>query len=105
MPLIAVASTIKGNEKAWDYAELHQPSPTGRGARRYRIILVNRDGRIAEYREDMGLAKSFKGVREIHIPSLWEHSVEELRGWADEIRGERLLDLSELLQLDTYKVG
>ena len=85
--------------------ERHQQSPTGRGARRYRLIYVNRGGRIAEYREDLGSTKNFKGVRELHIPSLWEHSVDELRGWADEIRGEPLLDLDELLETSNYKLA
>ena len=100
-----VTTTVIGNEKAWDYMELHQPSPTGRGARRYRLIYVNRGGRIAEYREDMGWAKEFKGVRELHIPSLWEHSVEELRTWADELRYEPLIDLNELLETNNYKLA
>ena len=69
--------------------------------------MVNRDGYLAEYREDMGLASKWKGVKELNIPSLWEHSVDELRGLADELRHESEIDLDELLQLDSkqYKLG
>lgn len=106
MGMIApVATTILGSEKAWTYLEVHLQSPGSRGRRRYRIIVVNRDGYLAEYREDMGLAKKWKGVRELNIPSLFEHSVEELRGLADELRYEIEIDLAELLQTNDFKLG
>lgn len=85
--------------------ELHKQSPGSRGRRRYRIIVVNRDGRLAEYREDMGPAKNFKGVKELNIPSLWCHSVNELIGLAEELRNETEIDLKELLQLEHYELG
>ena len=102
-----VATTILGNELAYTYMEIHMHSPDSRGSRRYRIIVVNRDGHLVEYREDMGLASKWKGVKELNIPSLWEHSVDELRGLADELRHGLEIDLDELLQLDSkqYKLG
>jgi len=100
-----VTQTILGNEKAWTYLEIHLQSPSGRGRRRYRIIVVNRDGQLAEYREDMGSAKNFKGVRELNIPSLWEHSVDELIALAEELRNEQEIDLHELFQVDKLKTG
>ena len=103
--LTRVTTTITGNEKVWTYMELHLQSPTGRGGRRYRIIIVNRDGQLAEYREDMGPVSKFKGVNELNIPSLWEHSVDELRDLADELRNRREIDLAELLQLDKFKTS
>jgi len=103
--LILRTNTVTGDEKAWTYLEIHLQSPDSRGRRRYRIIVVNRDGELAEYREDMGLARNFKGVKELNIPSLWEHSVDELRGLADELRNETEIDLHELLQLDEFKSG
>ena len=107
--LTIVTTTVQGNEKAWTYMEVHQQSPGSKGFRRYRMIVVNRDGRLAEYREDMGPAKAFKGVRQLNIPSLWEHTVDELRGIADELRylDYDKLDLDELLELehDKYKIG
>lgn len=101
-----ITTTVFGNEKAYSYMEINQPSSVpGKGMRRYRIILVNRDGKMSEYREDMGSAKKFKGVKQLNIPSLWEHSVDELRGLADELRYDTQLDLPELLQNDKYKLG
>ena len=100
-------NTITGNEKAWTYLEVHLQSPGSKGSRRYRIIVVNRDGKLAEYREDMGSTKKFKGKREINIPSLWEHSCDELIALAEELRNEEVLDLDELLGLDKdqYKLA
>ena len=99
-----ITTTVLGSEKAWAYTEAHMQSPTNSGFRRYRIIRVNRDGRLAEYREDMGPAKTFKGVRQLSIPSLWEHTVDELRGWADELRYEPLIGLNELIETNNYKL-
>ena len=103
--LIPVATTVLGNEKAWTYMEIHLQSPDSRGRHRYRIIVVNRDGRLAEYREDMGSAKKFKGVKELNIPSLWEHSVDELRGLADELRNEVQIDIAELIRTNNFKLA
>lgn len=100
-----VATTVKGNEKAWAYWEIEQPSyKKGQGTRRYRIIVVNRDGNLAEYREDMGSNKKWRGVKQLNIPSLWEHTVDELRGLADELRFETQIDLAELLQTNKYNL-
>ena len=106
-PLILVTNTVTGNEKAWTYLEINLQSPGSRGRRRYKIIVVNRDGRLAEYREDMGSARKFKGIKELNIPSFWEHSVAELCGLADELRNETHIDLDELLQMDKkqYKLA
>ena len=53
----------------------------------------------------MGPSKKFKGVKELYIPSLWEHTVDELIALAEELRNETEIDLKELLQLDTFKLG
>lgn len=103
--LTNVCQTVLGNEKVWTYLEVHTQSPGSRGRHRYRIIVVNRGGNLAEYREDMGLASKFKGIRELHIPSLFEHSVDELLALAEELRNETEIDLDDLLQLDNYKLG
>lgn len=103
--LARITTTVQGNEKAWHYIESHQPSPTHMGVRRYMIIVVVRDGELAEYREDMGPSSIFKGVRELNIPSFFEHNVDELRSMADEIRhlDSDRLDIDELLELDKSK--
>lgn len=94
---------VKGDEKAYAYQEVHLQSPNSKGIRRYRIIFVNRDGKMAEYREDMGSSKKYKGVRQLNIPSLWEHSVDELLDIADYLRTETHIDLKDWLEIENYK--
>ena len=107
MPSITpITNTVLGDEKAWAYWEIEQPShKPGKGTRRYRVIVVNRDDKLTEYREDMGPAKKFKGVRQLNIPSLWEHSVDELRGIADELRNEKGIDVAQLIETNNFKLG
>ena len=85
--------------------EVHLQSPGSRGFHRYRIFMVNRDGRLAEFREDMGEAKNFKGMRQFNVPSLWEHTVSELLDIAETLRNETLIDIKDWLELDTMKLA
>lgn len=85
--------------------EIHLQSPDYRGFHRYRILIVNRDGRLAEYREDMGKASKFKGVRQFNVPSLWEHTVAELLSIADTLRTETFIDIKDWLELDQMKLA
>jgi len=101
-----VANTILGNEKAWGLSETHEQSPTSSGFHRYQIISVIRGGVIAEFRSDMGLAKKFKKARQINIPSLMEHTVDELMDLADNLRYEQPkdeFDIREILGLYPFK--
>ena len=102
--LLRVANTITGNEKAWALYEIHEQSPGNRGVHRYQIIQVIRGGQIAEWRKDMGLAGKFKGVKQLRIPSLLEHTVDELMGLADELRNETEIDLMDWLELDKARL-
>ena len=100
-----ITNTITGNERAWTYLEVNLPSAiSGKGIRRYRIIVVNRDGKLAEYREDMGKATRFKGVSQLNIPSMFEHTVDELRGLADELRSDPGIDIAQLIETNNFKV-
>ena len=101
--LIPATLSIWGNEKAYSLQEVHLQSAGSRGFHRYRIILVNRGGNLAEYREDMGLASKFKGVKQFNVPSLWEHSVAELLNIADVLRSETFIDIKDWLELESYK--
>lgn len=105
--LVRITTTISGDEKAYGLLEAHEQSPDSRGFHRYQVLLVNRDGELAEFRKDMGRASNFKGVNPIAIPSLWEHTCDELMDIADELRGQVRLDLPELLQLnkEDYKLA
>ena len=94
---------INGDEKAYTYVETQEQSPGYKGFHRYRVIWVNRDGRIAEYREDMGKASNFKGAKNyLHIPSLWEHTVSELIDLADYLRWDTEIDVRDWLELESY---
>ncbi len=95
-----IATTINGNEKAFALYEIEEQSPDSRGFHRYQVILVKRGDHLAEFRTDMGSNKLWKNVRQINIPSLWEHTVDELKDIANQIRNETLqeqLDLATLL--------
>lgn len=103
--LILVANTITGNEKAWGLLELHLQSPGNGGVHRYQIIAVTRDGRIAQWRKDMGLAKNFRGVKQLLIPSELEHTVDELMDLAEQLRNETDIDIKDWLELDRMKLA
>ena len=101
-----VTQWIAPNEKAWAYLEMNEQSPDFRGFHRYQLIYVNRDGKITEYREDMGKASAFVGAKTaIHIPSIWEHSVAELINLAHELRWETKIDIKDWLELDNYRLA
>lgn len=103
--LVLVANTIKGDEKAWGLFEINEQSPGYKGFHRYQIIQVGRDGKIAEFRKDMGLVSKFKGVKQIRIPSLWEHTVDELMDLADELRYIHNFDYMDYLQLNKAELS
>jgi len=103
--LIPATLHVNPDEKAWAYLEIQEQSPGSQGFTRYRVIYVNRDGNIAEYREDMGKAKNFKGAKQLHIPSIWEHTVAELLDLADYLRWETQIDLRDWLELDEFKAA
>ncbi|KKM30273.1 hypothetical protein LCGC14_1566160 [marine sediment metagenome] len=101
--MILVATLyVKGDEKAYSLQECHEQSPGSRGFHRYRVIKVERDGNLAEYREDMGLAKNFKGVRQFNVPALFEHTVDELLEIADVLRTETFIDVKDWLELESF---
>jgi len=100
-----IATTIFGNEKAMGLYEMHLQSPLSKGFHRYQIIHVIRDGYIAEFRRDMGLAKKYKGVKQLRIPSYMEHTVDELMGMAEDLRNEVTVDHDELAQRDNVKLA
>lgn len=91
------------NEKALFYLEGEEQSLNYRGFHRYKVWALNRDGNLAEYREDMGVASKFRGAKKlINIPSFWEHSVQELTELANELRWETQIDVKELLEIEKY---
>ena len=102
MNIIPAVADVIGNEKAVALYELHLQSPGSRGFHRYQIIQVPRNGVVCEWRKDMGSAKKFKGINQLRIPSLMEHTVEELMAIADALRGTSDIDVKGFLELDKY---
>ncbi len=96
---------VNGDEKAYDYFEAQEQAPDYSGFHRYRKIYVKRNGNIAEYREDMGKASDFKGAKQLHIPSLWVHSVAELIDLADYLRWDTGIDVKDWLSLGKYNAA
>jgi hypothetical protein len=103
--LKVIATTITGDEKAYSLAELNEQSPGSRGFHRYQIIQVTRDGRLAEFRKDMGSTRRWKGIKQFRIPSLFEHTVDELLDIAAYLRLETDIDLKAWLELDKLKLA
>uniref|UniRef100_A0A6M3JAX4 Uncharacterized protein n=1 Tax=viral metagenome TaxID=1070528 RepID=A0A6M3JAX4_9ZZZZ len=103
--MIVITTTIKGDEKAWGLFELNFQTPDNKGFHRYQIIQVLRGDKIAEYRYDMGAVSKFRGVKQLRIPSLWEHTVDELMDLADELRYVHNFDYKDYLRLDKVDVA
>lgn len=102
--ILPVVDKIFGNEKAISLFEVHEQSPGSKGFHRYQIIRVPRNGVVCEWRKDMGLAKNYRGINQLRIPSFMEHTVDELKAIADQIRTTKF-DVKDFLQLDNYIPG
>lgn len=99
MALTLVTDYVLPNEPAYRLCEIvmtphamskggkrFKPSTT-KGRRRWEIVWVNRGDRLAEHIRDMGPSSAYDyGC--INIPSLWEHSVAELRDIAEQVRND-----------------
>jgi len=101
--ILPVADKIFGDEKAISLYEMHLQSPGSRGFHRYQIIQVPRNGVVCEWRKDMGKASKFKGINQLRIPSLMEHTVDELKSMADSLRSSKF-DVKDFLGLEHYRV-
>ena len=102
--ILPVADKIFGDEKAISLFEIHEQSPGCKGFHRYQIIRVPRNGVVCEWRKDMGKADNYNGVSQLRIPSLMEHTVDELKAIANELRTHKF-DIKGFLGLDKYKPG
>lgn len=76
--------------------ELDFPAPGTGKQHRFQIILVVRNGKVVEYREDLGPAADYATRPQFRVPGGWiddagkldpVHTVGELRDIADELRG------------------
>jgi len=51
----------------------------------------------------MGLSKNWRGINQFRIPSLWEHTVDELMDIANYLREGPRIDVKDLMQVNAYK--
>ena len=93
MSLLPATLEISYDEPAFNLAELVQPTPVGE-PRRFQIILVLRNGALAEYRTDLGPASEFTTpefriiggvVDEVTGRGEILHTVGELKDMADDM--------------------
>ncbi len=84
---LEIATTfLLPNEPAYLLVELNLPHPIdNKGKYRYQMIWVNRNDQITRFTEELGPTEAFTAPQ-LRIPSLWEHTVAELRYMADEER-------------------
>ena len=94
--LIQATTYVLGDEKALALYEMDLKSPLG-CIRRYEIIKVVRNDREADYRQDIGPASREDAIR---IPSYLEHTVNELREMAKQMKLKPLFDKRELSGVD-----
>ncbi len=102
---------IGEDEPCMGLFEINLQSPGSRGFHRYQILKVIRNDEVVEYREDMGLAKKWKGKDQLRILGgvkengkfYIEETVGRLRLMADQLRGNSGLDKRELAQVDRIR--
>ncbi len=98
--LIQATTYVLGDEKALALYEMDLMSPQGY-MRRYEIIKVVRDDKESEYRQDMGAASREDAIR---IPSYMEHTVNELREMANQLK-LKPMDKLDLVGVDKIRNG
>lgn len=102
MGIIPATTFITNDELALGYYEINEQAPDSRGFHRYKIIRVIRNGKPAEYREDMGLAKRCKRKKQVAIPAMLQHTVGELRDIADKFVNHTGWDIDDWRDIDKW---
>lgn len=92
LTLDLMTSFILPDEKAYWLVESTFSYANYKGKKRFQIIWVNRDDRLAAW---VGVVDDDQGLDypEFRIPSLWEHEVAELQEMAQLSRFDNTLDL------------
>jgi len=105
---------ISEDEKCFELYEQDLQSPDYSGFHRYRAYRVMRNGKITEFREDLGSVEGFRGSDQIVLlggvidqeTKKLEilHTVGELREIADQYRNHIHFDKKELAQVDNIRL-
>ena len=102
--IIPATQYVLKDEKAYWLSEVNRQSPNSKGFRRYQIITVVRNDHQAQYWEDLGASKKWKGIDQFTIPSLMEHTVAELQYMANQLRRDKSpFDKKELAKVNKYR--
>ena len=96
------------DEPCFEFYEQDVQPPDNSGNHRYQVFRVMRNGRIQEFREDVGESENFKGIEPIvilggcfdHGQMYIEHNVGEMREMADQYRHHVHFDKLELVGVD-----
>lgn len=107
---------IQEEEPCLGLYEISLQSPGSRGFHRYQIIIVLRDDKEVEYREDLGLSKNWIGTDQFRIPGgakvdgkfYIEESVGSLRSIANYLRSHKLSEImgfskEEMVEVDRIR--
>ncbi len=85
--MLLAATAINTDEWVWSLAERNLPTPDSKSIHRYQIMIVRRGDRLAEWRQDMGLASNFRRG-EFRVQSFWYETVGQVRDIADYLRNQ-----------------
>ena len=109
MDIVKGTDYVLPGEYCFNLAEVNLVAPNregGTGWHRFQIIALYRGNRLCEYREDMGPSKSFSAGQFRVMGGVvdgkkvyQEHTVEELKEMADDMRWNKQIDVKELFQL------
>jgi len=92
--IIPSTSYVLYDEPCFRLAEVNLQSPGSRGWRRYQVVYVIRNDRLAEYRKDLGPAKKFN-ANQFQIPGGGYE--DNGRMWIEETVG-RLMEIADTLR-------
>lgn len=90
-----VTVAIHEDEPAFMLVELnlvrpHQEGTIERSWRRWQVVTVNRDDKLADWWHDLGPASNYPDGPPLCIPGLWEESVAALRDLAEQRRNSHV---------------
>ena len=111
--IIVGATSLSPDEPCFGLCEMNLQAPDNKGFRRYQIIYVVRNDRVAEFRRDLGPAGDFK-ADQFRIPGgiidpvtkkiYTEETVGRLTEIAEQLR-ERVTDWKGITEQDLIRAG
>ena len=78
---LPTAPSLQSKERVFMMSEENEPYAGKQ--RRVQTIQVQRDGRLVEFKRDLGPVTDFLGINELLVFSLFEDEVQEVMEWAE----------------------